>query len=485
MMSLAPSDVSIDERSGSMSSSRQEGTDLRPLRRRTCAEAVGATMQHDTDSDTDENDENEESFQDAVAASSALVGENVLDSPRQRQHRKVVGGGHLVEQASVPPLPGIDGYEAKESYRERTSSESESRNPGAAYPSGRADRSNVSGVSSQGVSSSSGNAPASPIHTDDMSVGIMAQGLAWVERQRSRRRRLYLQNQAEQQLRKIQEAQQEETSTQLKRSLTDNPTFQTMAKTAKGTSNIAEQSDSFGRKSSESYEESHDEDEANGQFSYAVSQSGDGYSFNLPVINNKEEDDAAFIPPVRVEEEADLDNNPYILTPNEMQQIAVKVLPRGIAYCKWKRLYSLARDGDSFDQCLRCVQHAKNTLLVVRTSKNALMGAFADMPWDVHAHGSACYFGGHEACLFKVVGGKVKEFKWTGQNRYIQLCDIQHQMLAFGGGGDDGAFGLSVEKDFQVGSTGPCLTFNNEPLCDQENFEIVDLEIFGFLLGQF
>jgi hypothetical protein len=199
----------------------------------------------------------------------------------------------------------------------------------------------------------------------------------------------------------------------------------------------------------------------------------------------KREDDASWIPPVRVEEEPELELHPYILTPSEMQQVALYVLPRGIAYCRWTRLYSLARDGDSFDACLRLVAHQRPTLLVLRTSWGEVMGGFADEPWQ--SDGGGAYYGGPGACLFKVQGGTVKYYKWTGLNRYIQLCDASRKMLAFGGGGDDGAFGLSVEQDFQLGSTGPCATFENEPLCEQEpeNFSIVDLEIFGFLIGQF
>jgi hypothetical protein len=118
------------------------------------------------------------------------------------------------------------------------------------------------------------------------------------------------------------------------------------------------------------------------------------------------------------------------------------------------------------------------------------MGGFADMPWKVES-GGASYYGGPSSCLFKVVvdeeteKSSIKAFKWTGLNRYIQLCDHAHKMLAFGGGGDEGAFGLSVEQDFIVGSTGPCETFENEPLCSQDTFEIVDMEIYGFLVGQF
>ena len=76
-------------------------------------------------------------------------------------------------------------------------------------------------------------------------------------------------------------------------------------------------------------------------------------------------------------------------------------------------------------------------------------------------------------------------YKWSGENRYIQICDATTKMIAFGGGGREGAFGLSLEHDFRIGSTGACDTFKNEPLCEQENFEVVDVEVYSFLLGQF
>ena len=315
---------------------------------------------------------------------------------------------------------------------------------------------------------------------DALSVGIMAHGLAWVQRQRDRRRRQFLQNQAEQQLRRIREAREaEKVRQQSSSSLTDNSTFQNFARALKGNLDLL------------SDDRTLPEDTVASTLSCqgpAISQSGDGYSVSLPDVgDSKEEEEESWIPPVRVEVEppAVMETAPFILGEKEMQQIAEIVLPRGIAYCRWKRLYSLARDGDSFDQCLRFVENEHRTLLVVRSSRNEVCGGFADMPWNQNGNASASYFGGSESCLFKVVDGKVKDYKWSGANRYILLCDPIHKMLAFGGGGDDGAFGLSVEQDFQVGSTGHCDTFQNEPLCDQDTFAIVDMEIFGFMVGKF
>jgi len=381
---------------------------------------------------------------DAVVASTALMGENILDSPGQRTQSRLF----QLRDRSALGTPS----NRRPDHGTLTAPDLNNSNNG-----------------------SSENANA-------ISVGIMAQGLAWARRQRDRRQRQYLQLQAEKQLRKIQQAQQEEKgdTNDAGGSLLDNPIFQNLA---------------LARKSSRE-DESIDEDcdaKPSIDVSDKISKSGDGYSVELPVEPDRDVEDASWIPPVRVEDESsDLSTCPFILSPSEMQQIAVNVLPKGISYSKWKRCYSLARDGDSFENCLRNVENEKQTLLVVRTTRNQVLGGFADEAWESHVHGGACYYGGPAACLFKVIPAvddtqksKVQYFRWTGANRYVQLCDVSHKRLAFGGGGDDGAFGLCVEQDFQVGSTGSCATFNNEPLCDQENFDIVDVEIYGYLLGQF
>lgn len=290
--------------------------------------------------------------------------------------------------------------------------------------------------------------------------------------------------------------------------------------------------------------------------------------------SDSDEEDAtsiSWIPPVRCVPEdncsTDTDMN-NVLNPQQMQQIAQHVLPKGIASCQWKRLYSLARDGDSFDICLHYVQNNPKTLLVVRTTRGAILGAFAGEAWTAdHQHE---YYGNNETCLFTFEEASspqqettmsddsttpttgrntpdaaleeadispspimtsaseastaaappnspplvhrirkslvdddddedddededegeepvapIHVYKYTGLNRYIQYCDSAQRMLAFGGGGEEGSFGLCVEQEFQRGSTGHCDTFDNVPLCRQENFRIVDVELWGFLTGRF
>ena len=170
-------------------------------------------------------------------------------------------------------------------------------------------------------------------------------------------------------------------------------------------------------------------------------------------------------------------------------------LPQSLNYCKWKRLYSLARDGDSFEQFLRLVKGHDRTVLVVRTTHGRLFGGYADTRWEAkHSRRSANdFYGSAQACLFRFDSSgasdattedniSISVYRWSGINRYIQLCDSTKRALAFGGGGDDGYFGLCIEDDFKRGTTGYCSTFENEALCEDGYFEIEDLEVWGFIL---
>ena len=222
------------------------------------------------------------------------------------------------------------------------------------------------------------------------------------------------------------------------------------------------------------------------------SKSGSGVTVELDLdANGKDDDDLDenfWVPEVKIEPEVlkSFPFCPYILNQQQRQSIAVLGLPPSLAYCRWKRLYSLARDGDSFDTFLQNVQGHTHTLLVVKTTRDVLFGGYADTEWKSQHQGNPEFFGSGQAFLFRIDSEQeVRVFKWTGANRYTQYLDYKNSMLAFGGGGDVGAFGLCIEKDFQRGSSGTCATFENEPLCDEENFEIVDVECYGFLSGTF
>jgi hypothetical protein len=246
-----------------------------------------------------------------------------------------------------------------------------------------------------------------------------------------------------------------------------------------------------------------------------VSMSGGGASamLSLSDIDGIEEPSPQQQPPkeepidgdnvaeVRVTKVEGDDASPYILSQTQMNEISRHVLPETIAYCRWRRLYGLGRDGDSFDGCLRIIGAEKRTLMVVRTTKGDIFGGYADAPWHSrHDSSTAKFYGSASSCLYSFSStltplsksaaprdSPIHVYRWTGKNRYIQVCDVSNKMLAFGGGGDKGAFGLCLQEDFQRGTTGRCETFDNDPLCsgDERTFDIVDLEFWEFQTGVF
>ena len=175
-------------------------------------------------------------------------------------------------------------------------------------------------------------------------------------------------------------------------------------------------------------------------------------------------------------------------------------LPPSLNFCKWKRLYNLTRDGDSFETFLRLVAGHERTVMVVKTTRGQLFGGYADTRWEArHVRQHAFeFYGSAQACLFRFPNshhgkakGKEKHrsredktiiYKWSGANRYIQLCDAAKRTVAFGGGGNEGEFGLCIEDDFRRGTTGHCSTFMNEALCEEGYFDVMDLEVWGFTL---
>lgn len=387
--------------------------------------------------------------------------------------------------------------------------------------------------------------------------GILSCGLSWFDKKRDKRRRDHLKLEAVKQLQKIVEAERASristgivglTSVDRSRSLCDfDDDNKSLCAATSADQERIESNNSFSKKKSNPFSRMSKSKQAqyakkqSGSIGTSdVSKSGEGVFGMLTMsdidvlcgddaeesvvaslapepaeTNTKEDtihndndndidnddDTTDTTPPVRVTRvEADEDS-PYILSEDQMNEISKYVLPESITYCRWRRLYGLGRDGDSFDGCLRIIGTKKRTLMVVRTTKGDIFGGYADAPWHSrHDSSTAKYFGSAASCLYSFASPRsplstssspesssINVYRWTGKNRYIQVCDVSNKMLAFGGGGDKGAFGVCLQEDFQRGTTGHCDTFDNDPLCSncERTFDIVDVEFWEFLTGIF
>ena len=180
---------------------------------------------------------------------------------------------------------------------------------------------------------------------------------------------------------------------------------------------------------------------------------------------------------IRIHVIPDDDTIPHLLSESVMKEL-VKAMPFTLHGRSWKRLYSITRDGDSFEAFLNGIQKNEYTLVVVQTTRGEILGGFADAAWDLGCRTiDGRFFGTGTSFLFSLAQGPIQIFRWKGVNEYSQLC--RHGCIGMGGGG--GSFGLFLQDDFTRGSSGACDTYGNQsPLASSECFDILNFEVYGF-----
>lgn len=185
--------------------------------------------------------------------------------------------------------------------------------------------------------------------------------------------------------------------------------------------------------------------------------------------------------------------------------------------------YSLAKDGASIDVLLSKVRSSTHTILAIETTEGEVFGSFTSSPWR---HMGSTYYGSCESFLWRMSKNRltpcetamdraklesdVEVFKWTGENRNIQMSGPK--MIAVGGGEPDkvterrllsgrpGAapaasseknvwadFGFALNADLSGGTTGRCVTFgstsglsrNGKGTFDVSNVEVWTLTPMG------
>ncbi|XP_024535997.1 TLD domain-containing protein 2 isoform X3 [Selaginella moellendorffii] len=134
---------------------------------------------------------------------------------------------------------------------------------------------------------------------------------------------------------------------------------------------------------------------------------------------------------------------------------------------------STARDGISLHTLYRkSVLLPGPCLLVAGDRKGAVFGGLLLAPFKPTRNK---YQGTNQTFVFTNVSGPAKVFRPTGRNRYYFLCT--NDALAIGGGGH---FALYLDSDLLTGSSGACETFGSECLAHAEDFDLKDVELWGF-----
>ncbi|CAL5208081.1 unnamed protein product [Lathyrus oleraceus] len=158
----------------------------------------------------------------------------------------------------------------------------------------------------------------------------------------------------------------------------------------------------------------------------------------------------------------------------ELNHFFESCLPKLLQGCKKVLLYSTLKHGISLRTMIRnTAQLNTPALLVAGDMQGAVFGALLDCPLIPTTKPK--YQGTHQTFVFTNIYGYPRIFRPTGVNRYYYLCS--NDSLALGGGG---GFALRLDGDLLTGTSGPCETFGNRCLAHSPEFELKNVELWGF-----
>ncbi|XP_077213298.1 TLD-domain containing nucleolar protein [Tasmannia lanceolata] len=167
-------------------------------------------------------------------------------------------------------------------------------------------------------------------------------------------------------------------------------------------------------------------------------------------------------------------SEPSLLLSEKTRNSLYISLPALVKGRKWVLLYSTWRHGISLSTLYRrsmlCPGYC---LLVVGDRRGGVFGGLVEAP--LRPTNKRKYQGTNNTFVFTNISGHVDVFCPTGANRYFTLCSTD--FLALGGGSH---FALYLDGDLLNGSSSVSETFGNSCLAHSEDFEVKEVELWGF-----
>ncbi|XP_022138771.1 TLD domain-containing protein 2-like isoform X2 [Momordica charantia] len=149
-------------------------------------------------------------------------------------------------------------------------------------------------------------------------------------------------------------------------------------------------------------------------------------------------------------------------------------LPNIVKGCKWILMYSTAKHGISLRTLIRKSHDLSGPcLLIVGDTRGAIFGGLLECPLEPTPKRK--YQGTSQTFVFTTKYGEPRLFRPTGANHYYYIC--LNDLLALGGGG---SFALCLDGELLSGTSGPCDTFGSLCLAHDPEFELKNVELWGF-----
>ncbi|XP_028326389.1 nuclear receptor coactivator 7 isoform X2 [Gouania willdenowi] len=164
-----------------------------------------------------------------------------------------------------------------------------------------------------------------------------------------------------------------------------------------------------------------------------------------------------------------LSDHSQLLDDLHLERLVAQMPARTHGY-PWHLVYSTAIHGSSLKTLYRNMAGLDSpVLLVIKDMQKKVFGAFSSDPFKVSKY---CY-GTGETFLFSF-SPDFKAYRWSGKNSYF--VSGNSESLQIGGGGS--GFALWLDAELYHGASFSCATFQNAPLSTQEDFVVLDLEVW-------
>ncbi|XP_045812933.1 oxidation resistance protein 1-like [Trifolium pratense] len=168
-------------------------------------------------------------------------------------------------------------------------------------------------------------------------------------------------------------------------------------------------------------------------------------------------------------------SEPSVLVSESIRNVLYASLPPLMHGRKWLLLYSTWRNGISLSTLYRrSMLWPGLSLLVVGDKKGAVFGSLVETP--LKPSNKRKYQGTNSTYVFTNISGHPFIYRPTGVNRYFTLCNTDY--IAIGGGGH---FALYLDGDLLNGSSSVSETFGNPCLANSQDFEVKEVELWGFV----
>lgn len=159
-------------------------------------------------------------------------------------------------------------------------------------------------------------------------------------------------------------------------------------------------------------------------------------------------------------------------------------------------LFSTQKHGYRLQTLYNMCSEASPQIIFVQSTSMETIGAYLSDPWKSKSAPNR-FFGSAETFLFTLEPA-AKKFSWSGIDQKTLESPKMDQdsslfimadstLMAVGGGGLH--FGLSLDSNLSIGTTGTCNTFQNPPLISSSpgktstQFNVRNIEVWGFNTG--